>query len=398
MTFGSRATLTPGSRPGERTLTRICHVFPTFAAGGPQVRVAQIINSLPGTYRHTILAIDGDTSARSRLRPSVDVEFADVPQSRFKFAHTFRLGRYLHRLNADLLITQNWGALDAMMSTPIGSRLPWIHMETGFNLDEAHGFKKRRMLARRVIFNRASAIVVPSQTLATIAQTLWGVSPSQIHYIPNGVDVRHFRPDTDDSFRKSLGIERDDVVIGTVANLRPVKDPLRLLEAFASAADRFPKARLVYVGDGSMRHRLEARIGELGLRQRVRVLGHMDDVSGAHRCFDVFALSSQSEQCPVSVLEAMATGRPVLSTDVGDVKAMLCAENRPFVTQNDDATAYRNALWKLVADEELRASIGVENRLRAENLFTVEAMTDAYRALYERALAATPATPLSSST
>jgi glycosyltransferase involved in cell wall biosynthesis len=167
-------------------------------------------------------------------------------------------------------------------------------------------------------------------------------------------------------------------VIGTVAALRGEKNLARLLEAFALL--RQP-ARLVIVGDGPQRAALEARALELGIADRTNFTGHLAAPQDAYRDFDLFALSSDTEQMPLTVLEAMASELAVAATNVGDVAAMLAAENRPFVVARD-AAALAEAMAALLADPARRQAIGSANRARAERDYDQETMFQAYAALF----------------
>ncbi len=169
-------------------------------------------------------------------------------------------------------------------------------------------------------------------------------------------------------------------MIGTVAALRPEKNLARLLRAFRLVVDVVP-ARLVIAGDGPERPGLERLTGDLGLGDRVRFTGHLDDPAALYRTLDIFALSSDTEQMPLSVIEAMASGLPVAATAVGDVAAMLAAENQPFVTPLEDA-ALAGAIAALARDAASRAGIGAANRAKAAE-FGEAAMVAAWRALFD---------------
>jgi len=139
---------------------------------------------------------------------------------------------------------------------------------------------------------------------------------------------------------------------------------------------------LVIVGDGPERPALERLAGELGVGDRVRFTGHVTDPAPLYAGFDLFALSSDTEQMPISVIEAMAAGLPVAGTDVGDVREMLARDNQPFIGPADgDALAGR--ISSLLHDGELRARLGAANRARAERDYRQETMFQAYAALFD---------------
>ena len=170
-------------------------------------------------------------------------------------------------------------------------------------------------------------------------------------------------------------------MIGTVAALRPEKNLGRLLRAFALLPEGC-QARLVIAGDGPERAALEALARELGVAERVQFTGHVADPARLYGGFDLFALSSDTEQMPLTVLEAMAAGLPVVATEVGDVRAMLCPENDPFVGPKE-AAALAERLRDLLADAALRQRIGAANRAKAERDFDEQGMFHAWRALFD---------------
>ncbi len=350
------------------------HVFSTFAVGGPQVRFAATANRFGRTWRHAIVAMDGDTACRERLSPDLDVTFPAVALTNGDtLGNLRRCRRALLLLRPDVLVTYNWGAIEWAMANLL-VRTRHIHVEDGFGPEERTRQLPRRIWARRLVLRRAT-VVLPSRTLERIALDVWRLPPERVHFIPNGIDVSRFSP----------GGETSEVpVIGTVAALRGEKNLARLLEAFALL--RQP-ARLAIVGDGPDRAALEARALGLGIAGAVRFTGHLAAPQAAYRDFDLFALSSDTEQMPLSVLEAMASGLAVASTDVGDVAAMLAAENRPFVVARD-AAALAEAMAALLADPQRRQAIGAANRARAEHDYDQETMFRAYAALFDGALSA----------
>ena len=151
-----------------------------------------------------------------------------------------------------------------------------------------------------------------------------------------------------------------------------------MLRAFAAVPQ---PARLVIVGDGPERAALQAQAQALGLSEQVRFTGHIDDPAALYAGFDVFALSSDTEQMPLSVIEAMAAGLPVAATDVGDVRAMLADENSPFVGRLYESDLARS-MTALLRDDALRMRIGAANQAKARSEFNQDAMFQAYGALW----------------
>jgi glycosyltransferase involved in cell wall biosynthesis len=244
-----------------------------------------------------------------------------------------------------------------------------LHIVDGFGPEERDHQIPRRVLLRRIAL-RGSPVVLPSRNLVRIATEVWKLPPKIIRYVPNGIDLARFAADR---------TPRDLVepVIGTIAALRQEKNIARLLRAFA----KLPIGRLVIVGDGPERPALAALAVSLGVSERVRFVGHQRDTAPFYAQFDIFALSSDTEQMPLSVIEAMASGLPVVSTDVGDVRLMLAQENSPFVSRLDDA-ALAGALSVLAGDPEARHCIGLANLAKARLDFDQATMFAAHGALW----------------
>jgi L-malate glycosyltransferase len=167
-----------------------------------------------------------------------------------------------------------------------------------------------------------------------------------------------------------------ELVIGTVAPLRPEKNVGRLLRVFAML-DSSLAARLVVAGDGIERDRLERLAAELGIAERVIFTGQVapESVLGT---FDIFALSSDTEQMPNALLEAMAASRAIAAVDVGDVKRIVCGDNRDFIISRDDGPAFAMAITRLARDPEKRDALGSKNRQRVVAEFSQERMFSAY--------------------
>ena len=232
-----------------------------------------------------------------------------------------------------LLVTNNWGAIEWAMANllPVARH---VHIEDGFGPEERNRQLPRRALIRRLVLAR-STVVLPSRNLQRIATTIWRLPPARVRYIPNGIDLERFA-----AARTEPRAGNTPPVVGTVAALRAGKEPRppaarRSLRRTAGAAgDRRRRAGTSGAG-GTWRGRSDwgnacGLPGTSTIRRRV------------YAGFDVFALSSDTEQMPLSVIEAMAAGLPVAATDVGDVRAMLAAENAPFVGKLDDSDLARS--------------------------------------------------------
>lgn len=354
-------------------------VFATFAIGGPQVRFVSLANHYGRAWRHVVVSMDGKVDCATRLSPELDVTFLSPPiRPRALVANIAPFRRVLRDLAPDVLVTNNWGSIEWAVANQLGGGVRHVHIEDGFGPDELGGQKLRRVLARRYALRRCP-VIVPSVTLLKISTELWRLPPAHVHYIPNGIDFGRFQPA--DAQGGQLAADRGPPLVGAVAALRPEKNFGRLLRATRLLLDEGTALRVVIVGDGPERARLEAMAAELQLSDTVTFAGAVADPSQYLRAFDVFAISSDSEQMPLALLEAMATGLPVVATPVSDVPQMLARENRPFLCSRDDASL-ADALRRMLRDSGLRRRIGAANRAKVERDYDERHMFRRYQELF----------------
>ena len=365
----------------------LLHIFSTFVPAGPETRTVRLINALGTELRHSILAIDGRTAARELLDPEVDTRILEAPP-KASTPRTFRALRAVMKAEQpDLVLSYNWGAFDSVFATrSLGLARRHLHHEDGFNADEADGFKGRREWTRRLFLPGVGRVIVPSHYLQGVATRRWRLREEHVRLVPNGTDLSRFSPGAPgEDRRRELGVDTETPVVGFVGHLRPVKNPVRLVRAFAAVRAERPPVLLV-LGEGPERAAMLAEAERLGCADRVRLVGHQSDPAPWFAAMDIFAMSSDSEQMPVALVEAMGCALPVASTDTGDVAHMLPEEQQPFVVEHEDA-ALTTALETLVASPDLRARLGSLNRARAEERYTFESMLAAYRGLYLETLA-----------
>jgi glycosyltransferase involved in cell wall biosynthesis len=201
----------------------------------------------------------------------------------------------------------------------------------------------------------------------------------RVRYVPNGVDIARFSSPARDA-QVSIARRADELVVGTVAPLRPEKNIGRLLRVFAALDNSIP-ARLVVAGDGTERPGLERLVGELGIADRVVFTGQVAP-EAILATFDLFALSSDTEQMPNALLEAMAASRAVAAVNVGDVRSIVCKANREFIVPRDDGPALASAIRQLLRDPQKRRMLGLKNRERVVTAFSQERMFAAYSEIF----------------
>ncbi len=369
--------------------SKILHLHSTFNLGGKEARAARLMNHFGAQAEHTILSAEPESlSARDAIDAKIKIHF---PKDAPALAGKPSLKRYLELVdyfrNFDLILSYNWGSMDGVMARTLFSRVeglpPLIHHEDGFNEDERKKLNWKRNMFRKFALGGSQALVVPSERLENIAKSVWKQPVEKIHRVPNGIDVKRFEKKPQRGALPGFKKGKDDIVVGTLAGLRAVKNLPHLVRTCAAAGDN---VRLIIVGEGPEKAAILAEAERCGMADRLLMPGFLPEPSRYVGLFDIFALSSDSEQFPISLIEAMAAGCPVVATDVGDVKSMVCQANQGFIKPVNDEAQYTEALTTLVQHEQLRQDIGAQNRMKAQAEYNESKMLARYALLYGHAL------------
>ncbi|MEG3164215.1 glycosyltransferase [Sphingomonas sp. PB2P19] len=366
---------------------KILHLHSSFSLGGKEARAVRLMNAFGDRARHTIVSgVPDALDARDSIAKGIAYEIAQSPPpltGRPSVARYEAIAQYMRRF--DLVLTYNWGAIDGVMARRAFAKgaPPLVHHEDGFNADEAGGLKIERNLYRRLALGAAHALAVPSEVLEDIALKTWKQPRARVHRIVNGIGTAYYAQKPKPKAIPGFVPNAKQVVIGALAGLRDVKDLTALVRAVGGVSGR---VKLVIVGEGPERANIVQAAAAMGLRDTLVLPGFLDRPYRYIGHFDILALSSRSEQFPISVVEAMAAGLPIASYPVGDVAKMVAPENAPFITNHANEVLLRDALQALVSDPALRASVGAANQAKARAAFDEGVMIDRYRTLYEGAI------------
>ena len=363
--------------PSSLSSRHVLHVFPSFGIGGVPLRMVRVINHVGKRLRHTVIALDNNFEAAEAL--AADCELMPPRNRNWGSLRAIARGSMtLHRVRPDLLMTYNWGSIEWAMANRLLPVSRHLHIEAGFSQAEADRQLPRRVRFRRWALARCDRVVVPSRLLEGLACDVWGLPRERVMYVPNGVDVARFCSLARD-IAPGFTRRRGELVVGTVAPLRPEKNVGRLLQVFARL-DPSLAVSLLVAGDGVEREPLERLAAELGIAERVVFTGRVapEDVLGS---VDIFALSSDTEQMPNALLEAMSASLPVAAVDVGDVKSIVCEDNREFIVPRDDGPAFASAITRLLRDLDKRRALGAKNRERVVSEYSQDRMFTTYSTL-----------------
>jgi sugar transferase (PEP-CTERM/EpsH1 system associated) len=379
------------TRPMAEKRPLILHVIHHLMTGGMENGLVNLINNLPpSSYRHTIVCIEDYSDFRNRLTDS-DTQVMAMQRSRIgTWRMRYRLFRMFRQLKPAIVHSRNKSGLDALLPARLAGVPHCVHGEHGWDVHDLDGLSIKERVLRRLHAPLVERYVTVSRSLRDYLVERVGIRPERITTICNGVDTDKFRPaDRRPSGALPAQLSGDgQVIIGTVGRLQPVKDQQTLLAAFADvvreSGDAAASARLLVVGDGPLRDALEQQARSLGIAHLTYFAGDRADVAQLLQCMDVFVLPSLAEGISNTILEAMATGLPVLATRVGGNIELVRDGESGALFDAGDATALKRLLAGYLADPSSRRRHGECSRRQAVESFSLKAMVDGYRGAYER--------------
>lgn len=236
----------------------------------------------------------------------------------------------------------------------------------------------------RVMRHGTDVVVANSEAAARYAVAMHRTDPGRLRVIRNGVARSHVASiDERAAIRARFGAGSDDVVIGCVANLRPEKRHDVLLAAFARVLEEQPSSRLVLVGDGPERPRIEREIERLGVGMRVHLTGNVLDARPLYAGFDLMVQASETEGLPNAVLEAAVAGLAIVATDAGGTSEIVTDGETGILVPVGGLDTLTRAIRTLVVDERLRARLGAAASVRTERAFGMDRFVREFGELYE---------------
>ena len=378
----------------------IAHIVFSFDIGGLENGVVNLINRLPSDqYQHVIICL---TSYNPEFFKRIDQHSLQQPVQIYAlgkregndFGMFLRLWRLLRQIKPDIVHTRNLATLEAQVVAMLAGVKARVHGEHGWDMGDLSGGNNKYRILRRVIAPFISKFIALSQQSANYLADDVKVPPKRIEQIINGVDADLFSPAPHQLTTIPEALEQPGAVtFGTVGRLAQVKNQQLLLEAFIDLLTQHPEyreiARLVLVGDGPEKTALLAILNRSGLQNEnvCFLVGASDEVAQWMRVMDVFVLPSLAEGISNTILEAMATGLPVIATDVGGNSELVIEGETGTLVPVTEREKMSSAMKYYLDQPERIEQQGRAARTRIENSFSLEHMVERYQNVYAELLA-----------
>lgn len=378
----------------------VAHIVFRLDVGGLENGVVNLINRLPvDEVRHAVIALTEATDFAKRIRrPDVPIHALQKRPGKDLSAY-LRLYRLLRQLSPDIVHTRNLGTLDCQAVAALAGIRLRIHGEHGWDIHDPDGANRRYRALRRGLNPLIHRFVTVSRDLERYLVETVGIPARKVQRICNGVDTQRFHPKRAPAPRVLAASAEAPgaaapLVVGSVTRFEPIKDPLNLVRAFIAARRALsgrlgaPDLRLVILGDGPLRPAALEALRAAGETASTDLPGACDDVATRLREWDVYALGSRREGISNTVLEAMASGLPIVATATGGNLELLEDGTSGTLVPPENPEALARALVTYALDPALRQRHAAAARARVERHYSLDGMIAAYRDLY---LAARPA-------
>lgn len=371
----------------------VLHVVHRLALGGLENGLVNLINHMPEQrYRHAIMCLTDSTDFRRRLRRQDVPVIALAKREGQDFSVYTRLWRALRQLRPDIVHTRNLGTLDCLAVAALAGVRGRIHGEHGRDMYDLHGSRLKYKLLRKFVAPAVDRYVAVSKDLAGWLVQSVGISPERVTQIYNGVDTRRFHPRVGrrHALMPANFAPEGAFVVGTVGRMESVKDQLTLVNAFvqlaASGRCQHEQVRLVIVGDGPLRQTALELLRSAKMDHLAWLPGERSDIPEVMQTLDLFVLPSLGEGTSNTILEAMATGLPVVATRVGGNLELVTEGETGLLVPPGDPDRMARAIESYVIARDNTSRHGRVARRRTEEQFAIEAMVSRYLDVYDTVL------------
>ncbi|MEZ6122834.1 MAG: glycosyltransferase [Planctomycetaceae bacterium] len=373
------------SRTGHRdSRPTICHVIHALGVGGAEVLVDVMMRRHSPDFRCVVAVLDEVGEIGDRLAADGFVVEHLHRQPGIDRSCAKRLNAFADQEGAVLLHAHQYTPFfQAMLSRGMTGQRPVVLTEHGRHFPDLPS--RKRSLVNRLLLRKQDRLFGVGQAVRTALIDNEGLPADRVEVIYNGVDLKALASPTADArqrIRGEFGLSPDDFVAIQVARLHELKDHQTAVKAIDAARKVSPDIRLLIVGDGDRRRLIEATIAERGLQQHVMLAGSRSDVADLLAASDAFLMSSISEGIPLTIIEAMAAGLPVVSTAVGGIPEMIQHNISGLLVKAGDDEALGRELVRLQQDSQLASQLAAAGRCVAAEAFSLDGMLNSYAQVY----------------
>lgn len=366
----------------------VCHVIHALGVGGAEVLVDVMVRELSRDYRCVVAVLDEVGEIGEKLRADGFVVEHLHRQPGIDRSCAKRLDVFAKREGVSLLHAHQYTPFfQAMLSRGFLGTRPVLLTEHGRHVPDLPS--RKRSVVNRLLLRRQDRLVGCGGAVRRALIDNEGLPASRVDVIYNGVDLSAFSTPTDGArvrLRSEFGLADTDFVAVQVARLHELKDHITAVKAIDEARRTSPSIRLLIVGEGDQRTAIEQEIEKRDLQSHVILAGNRTDVADLLAASDAFLMSSISEGIPLTIIEAMAAGLPVVSTAVGGIPEMIQHEQNGFLADAGDNSALARSLVRLAQMPSLRQKIGNAGLKTAQRQFSQTGMLNGYRRVYREML------------
>ena len=371
----------------------IAHVIFRLDVGGLENGLVNLINQMPpGVYRHAIICVTSATEFRNRITAS-DVTIIELNKKPGKDLMVYwRFFWALRRLRPDVIHTRNVNTIEFQPIAALAGVRTRIHGEHGWDVHDLHGTSRKYRVLRKIVRPFIDRFIVVSTGLRDYLTESIRVPPERVVLIYNGVDLGKFCPreTRERETKQADSAGGEPIVIGTIGRMKEVKNQRLLAKAFIGLANQCPdgrsRVRLLMVGDGPLRNGLMNDLSKARLKAVSSFPGARDNIAELLRGIDIFILPSRNEGISNTILEAMATGLPVVATRVGGTPEIVFDGITGTLINDDDVPGLMSAISNYVEDPELRRRHGLAARERVQADFNLDLMVGKYLDVYSQSV------------
>lgn len=370
------------SEPIKSEKIKVAHVTYDMRIGGTEMVIKNIIQGAdPTLFSMSIFCIE------EPLGPwGIELQQAGITidlkarNAGFDTSLIFAIRKNIKQNNIDVLHCHQYTPWVYGVLAALGTKTRVIFTEHGRFHPDFSSWKRK--LINPWLCKITNHITAISKATKQALIEYENIPEDRIDVIYNSIKPLSVNPDEVKLIKQQLGIDSSNFIFGTVARFDPIKNHQMMLHAFKLVKDQNENARLIIVGDGEEKQRIEETIRKLGLQQHVILTGYKTNPTDYLAMFNVFLLSSFSEGTSMTLLESMSIGKPCVVTNAGGNKEIIIDQSNGYVSENDNAIAFAESMLKLIKSQEFQKHMATQAKQRFEELFTQHIMSNNYKNLY----------------